>query len=546
MAWNDERVELLKKLWSDGLSASQIAGRLGSVTRNAVIGKVHRLNGGAGAAERHAAHGNHPPPSMKTVRRGRRRPDPLASVWDAEILPMLEAAPEMRAVDVFDEIRRRHPEICQGVRRTVERRIREWRASKCPAHFGSTLSAPMTAENQSASIGFTFDFLRAAHQGMTQIRNLPERAQQHASIRDILKLCRSGPLGKRNRALLALSVVCGLPISHLAQYPVSSRASLYRWKQIFLTFGFDALVQSPSRLKLRFKDENISAAIFKTLHEPPTLHGFSRTNWRQVDLKRALDDKGVRVSIWSIRRVVRAAKYQWRKAKVVLTSNDPDYRSKVEHIKQILGSLSEDECFFSIDEYGPFSIRLVPGRKLCAPGEVPSVPQWQRGRGTIIITGALELRTNQITHFYSEHKNTGEMIRMVDLLRRQYKTMTKLYISWDAASWHISKALGKHVEFLNGWADFDCAPQVELAPLPSRAQFLNVIESVFSGMSRAVIHNSDFKGATQARDAIDAYLADRNEFYRLHPKRAGRKLWGHERSEAEFREENNCKDPKFG
>lgn len=41
--WTDERVELLKRLWSEGLSASQIAGRLGSVTRNAVIGKVHRL-----------------------------------------------------------------------------------------------------------------------------------------------------------------------------------------------------------------------------------------------------------------------------------------------------------------------------------------------------------------------------------------------------------------------------------------------------------------------------------------------------------------------
>jgi GcrA cell cycle regulator len=43
MAWNDERVDLLKKLWADGLSASQIASRLGGVTRNAVIGKVHRL-----------------------------------------------------------------------------------------------------------------------------------------------------------------------------------------------------------------------------------------------------------------------------------------------------------------------------------------------------------------------------------------------------------------------------------------------------------------------------------------------------------------------
>jgi GcrA cell cycle regulator len=43
MSWTDERVESLKKLWQEGLSASQIASRIGSVTRNAVIGKVHRL-----------------------------------------------------------------------------------------------------------------------------------------------------------------------------------------------------------------------------------------------------------------------------------------------------------------------------------------------------------------------------------------------------------------------------------------------------------------------------------------------------------------------
>ena len=55
MSWSDERVELLKKLWSEGQSASQIAKELGAVTRNAVIGKVHRLglsnrNSGTGAS----------------------------------------------------------------------------------------------------------------------------------------------------------------------------------------------------------------------------------------------------------------------------------------------------------------------------------------------------------------------------------------------------------------------------------------------------------------------------------------------------------------
>lgn len=43
MSWTEERVDILKKLWMDGLSASQIALELGGVTRNAVIGKVHRL-----------------------------------------------------------------------------------------------------------------------------------------------------------------------------------------------------------------------------------------------------------------------------------------------------------------------------------------------------------------------------------------------------------------------------------------------------------------------------------------------------------------------
>jgi len=52
MSWTDERVELLKKMWSEGQSASQIAKELGGVTRNAVIGKVHRLglSNRAGAA----------------------------------------------------------------------------------------------------------------------------------------------------------------------------------------------------------------------------------------------------------------------------------------------------------------------------------------------------------------------------------------------------------------------------------------------------------------------------------------------------------------
>jgi transposase InsO family protein len=68
------------------------------------------------------------PPSQKRAPRDRRRPDPLAGLFDAEIVPMLEAAPGLRPIAVFEEVLRQHPELGAGVRRTVERRIRRWRA----------------------------------------------------------------------------------------------------------------------------------------------------------------------------------------------------------------------------------------------------------------------------------------------------------------------------------------------------------------------------------------------------------------------------------
>ncbi len=73
MSWTDERVDLLKKLWSEGLSASQIAGRLGSVTRNAVIGKVHRL-GLSGRATTSRMKTHRPRTRMANVKRPTNKP----------------------------------------------------------------------------------------------------------------------------------------------------------------------------------------------------------------------------------------------------------------------------------------------------------------------------------------------------------------------------------------------------------------------------------------------------------------------------------------
>ena len=88
-------------------------------------------------------------------------------------------------------------------------------------------------------------------------------------------------------------------------------------------------------------------------------------------------------------------------------------------------------------------------------------------------------------------------------------------------------------------------PLVGLAPLPSSAQFLNVIESVFSGMAKAVIHNSDYQSVDECKLAINRHFSERNQAFLENPKRAGKKIWGEEVVKAVFKDSNNCKDPKY-
>jgi GcrA cell cycle regulator len=92
MSWTDERVELLKKMWSEGQSASQIAKELGGVTRNAVIGKVHRLglsnrNGGATGE----AQPTPPKPEPANARSAPATPEPAPEPAPADE-PVVEAA----------------------------------------------------------------------------------------------------------------------------------------------------------------------------------------------------------------------------------------------------------------------------------------------------------------------------------------------------------------------------------------------------------------------------------------------------------------------
>jgi len=329
-----------------------------------------------------------------------------------------------------------------------------------------------------------------------------------------------------------------------------STKTVFKWIARFRaegSVGLEDRSSRPHRIARRHLQpgKELNDAVFALLHTPPCDSGFNRTTWRLADLHSALQAQGILTTRNNLSAVIKQAGYQWKKARVTLTSSDPLYREKVDAIKKVLSELKDDEAFFSIDEFGPFAVKMRGGKALQPPGKVRQVPQWQKSKGSLIVTAALELSRNQIIHFYSNRKNSTETCKLIDQLRRQYKGYRRIYLSWDAAPWHSSEQPLDRVEFFNGWAAHDRTPRIEILPLPAQAQFLNVIESVFSGMARAVIHNSDYATVADAQAAITRYLEDRNRSFAIAPRRAGRSIWGEERMPAAFAVTNNCKDVRY-
>jgi len=386
---------------------------------------------------------------------------------------------------------------------------------------------------------------------MQQVSNQISRKELESKVGDLKDLdklliyLRDGSFRERKKAMSIIFHHARTPQSMAHDFIGISDRTYRRYIHRFNISGIEALFSNKTKKIKKIDNESIREKVFTVLHQPPKNFGVNRTSWKIVDLKAVLDNLGYKISRGTISAIVKSAGYSWRKAKVVLTSPDPEYREKLEHIKSILSNLQKDEAFFSIDEYGPFAITKKGGLSLVAPNQTKTVPQWQKSKGSLIITAALELSTNNVTHFYSDNKNTDEMIKLTNSLLNKYNDYKKIYLSWDVASWHVSYKLFKHIEENNAKTSLIGGCMVEIAPLPSGAQFLNIIESVFSGMSRAIIHNSDYQSVKEAKAAIDQYFEERNNYYRENPKRAGNKIWGKERTPCKFAEDNNCKDPRY-
>lgn len=349
------------------------------------------------------------------------------------------------------------------------------------------------------------------------------------------------------KALGVLFHIYRINLRLISQFLFLGPRTLKRYFKRFESGGVDKVLTSVRKKIRKVEDPDYKETLLSILHCPPANFGINRTTWTTKLLSKVMTSQGSPVGHDTVSQIIKHAGYRFRKAREVLTSNDPEYRDKLKNITRILSHLGPGDRFFSIDEFGPFSVKQRGGRRLVPYGTYPVVPQWQRSKGFLIVTAALELSTNQVTHFYSTTKDSQEMIKLLELILENYSSCRRIYFSWDAASWHASKVFLAKVRKVNHYSyrKQNDSPIVKLAPLPARAQFLNVIESIFSGLATAVIHNSDYQSVDQAKAAIDRYFRERNQYFQDHPRRAGKKLWGEELVRTAFKEGQNCKYPRW-
>ena len=301
------------------------------------------------------------------------------------------------------------------------------------------------------------------------------------------------------------------------------QSTVYKWFRGFnnkrLAF-IETKVIRPSKIE---ELEQRKIRVVDIIHKMPALYGINRTSWTYDTIVEAYEKEyGIRLSTTAIKNTIKKTGYSWRHARRVLTSPDPHYKAKVELILDTLKSLKSGECFFFIDEVGPYRVRKYGGWHLSPPGETETIPEFQRSKGKVQFVAALEALSNQLTWLFTESKGSDGLVALLGDLVNAYHTQTRIYLTWDAIGVHSSRVLKAWISEHNQRGE---GPAIGVVPLPANAQFLNVIEAVFGGMKRAVICNSDYSTVKEMQEAIRRHFEERNQFFKENPKRAGNKIW---------------------
>jgi transposase len=243
--------------------------------------------------------------------------------------------------------------------------ISSTRAQKFSAQAAKLIKPCGDVNSRQKKLDTDFKWMRRVLQKEISLRSTDTRFDSHPDFSTIFRRLYAGCLTHRNRAMVVLAHGHGISDRSISAFLKIHRKTVRRAREIFNQGGAGVLFAPTTRSNRKVNDCDLATAIFSVLHEPPSNHGINRTSWTMAHLCQVLGKIGKPTCPEVVRTITKAAGYKWRKARVVLTSNDPDYSEKLARIRSVLSGLKPDEALFSIDEFGPFAVKAKPGRLNC-------------------------------------------------------------------------------------------------------------------------------------------------------------------------------------
>ena len=221
----------------------------------------------------------------------------------------------------------------------------------------------MTCESREAELNWMISLAQGRF-GIEEIKLAISNRLDEGDVDELLACIRTAPLKYRNRAVAVLSYYHLIRVGHIAEFLRVTHSSVDEWLHKFPRQGCQLLLPWQSHYR-KAKDTVYRDAIFEILHAPPSAYGINRTTWRLPDLHTVMAKRGLPIARTNIRKIIKDAGYRYRKAKKVLTSNDPKYKEKLKNITCILHNLAQRKSFFRLMSMDPSQLRYTVGGPWC-------------------------------------------------------------------------------------------------------------------------------------------------------------------------------------
>lgn len=295
----------------------------------------------------------------------------------------------------------------------------------------------------------------------------------------------------------------------------------------FLKFGLEAaLGELPRPGKTRCIPDDAVAWVLHCACQKPKELGYSYELWTynllQAQVRKNCVAAGhpslARLSRSKLHRILTKGEIRPHKVRYYVERRDPEFERKMAEVlhvykdveivntKLVEGTLKEPATVtISYDEKpGIQALATTTPDKAPAPNQYPSHLRDNEYKrlGTVSLLAGLDLHTGRVTETVSDTHNSGDFIGFLDMLDAGYPSQTKIRLLLDNHSVHISKQTQEYLEL---------HPQrFEFVFTPKHGSWLNIVETLFSKMTRSMLREIRVATKQELIDRIHLYFAELN------------------------------------